>query len=55
MNGFELARKVCAEWDIDVLAISSCTQPEEDPPSRVHFLAKPILPKTLVYVARTMI
>jgi DNA-binding NarL/FixJ family response regulator len=55
MNGFELARKVCAEWNIDVLAISGRTHPAEDLPSRVHFLAKPILPRTLMHVVRTMI
>ncbi len=56
IDGFELARKVWKERRIPVLVASGRVAPyEEELPSAIHFIAKPIHPATLAYMIRTAI
>ncbi len=53
MDGFELARKIRGEWNIGVVVASGRAVPEQDElPSGIHFIAKPVHRATLVHLVR---
>lgn len=56
LNGFELARRIRAEWNIGVLIASGRQAPRPgELPEGSHFVAKPVYPETLVSLIRTLL
>jgi CheY-like chemotaxis protein len=56
INGFELARRIRAEWNIGVLIASGRQAPRQgELPEGSHFVAKPVYPDTLVSLIRTLL
>lgn len=56
INGFDLARRIRAEWKIGVLIASGRQSPRPgDLPEGSHFVAKPVYPGTLVSLIRTLL
>jgi CheY-like chemotaxis protein len=56
INGFELARRIRAEWNIGVLIASGRQAPRPgELPEGSHFVAKPVYPETLVSLIRTLL
>ena len=52
IDGVDLARRVCGEWRIGVVVLSEQVIPDDELPSGVHFLAKPLHAGTLVHLVR---
>ncbi|EIM29891.1 response regulator [Microvirga lotononidis] len=57
INGFELARKVRADWqEIGVLIASGRAAPKAgDLPDGALFIGKPVHPETLVHLVKTLL
>lgn len=56
INGFELARRIRAEWNIGVLIASGRQAPRHgELPDGSHFVAKPVYPETLVSLIRSLL
>jgi DNA-binding NarL/FixJ family response regulator len=53
MDGVELARRVRRERGLDVVVISGQVIPDDDLPSSVYFLSKPVHEATLLHLVRT--
>jgi DNA-binding NarL/FixJ family response regulator len=55
MDGVELARRVRRERGLGVVVISGQVIPDDDLPSGVHFLAKPVHEGTLLHLVRDLV
>ncbi len=55
MDGLELARRVCRERGLGVVVISGQVIPDDELPSGVHFLAKPVHEGTLARLVQSVL